>query len=56
MTDKKQKSHGERREGAPKGQKGEFVSFTDTKTGGPTGVLDGDDLIKVRGRQKTNQH
>ena len=41
MTDKKQKSHGERREGAPYWLNGEFVSFTDTKTVGPTGVLDG---------------
>lgn len=34
---------------------GEYVSWTDTKMGGPYGVLDGEDLKKVKGRQKNNQ-
>lgn len=52
MTEKQKMSHGKRRADAPKGREGEFVSYTDTKTGGPMGVLDGEDLKKVHGRQK----
>ena len=54
MNYKQRKKAGSNKEKPPKQVHKDMVSVVDTKTGGPMGVLDGEDL-KRHGKQKQNE-